>query len=348
MRQSVLDWPFSRPEEVAPIVAFLASDRAGFVIGQVSHVDGGALLWPSRDVAGGEKRMDENTTVVLGGGGVWGVAWMTGLLNGMADAGLDLCAARSFIGTSAGSVVSTQICSGLPLHLLYERQTVAHLQPRERSPAQAGGSQAVQGANFSKLGELLQDAQMDPVERSRRLGAIALAAETIPFAERRGDIVDRLGLESYVWPDKDLRLTAVDAHSGELVVFDRSSGVDLVDAVSASCAVPGIWPPTPIGDRIFIDGGVWKTAENAHLAKGADKVVIVSPVGAMASPTLLNEDIEMLRHGGALVSLVVADERSMATGAPNLLDPVTRKPGAEAGRAQGHKVAMRVIDELAG
>jgi len=292
--------------------------------------------------------MDEKTTVVLGGGGVWGVAWMTGLLAGMAEEGLDLSLARSFIGTSAGSVLSTQLCSGLPLHSLYDRQTVAHLQPRERSPAQAGGSQAVQGATIGKLGGLLQDARMDPAERSRRLGAIALAAETIPFAERRRDIVDRLGLESSAWPYKDLRLTAVDARTGELVVLDASSGVNLVDAVSASCAVPGIWPPTPIGDRMFIDGGVWKTAENAHLAMGADKVVIVSPVGAMASPALLDEDIAMLRQGGAIVSLVVADEQSIATGVPNLLDPVTRKPGAEAGRSQGREIAARVIAELAG
>jgi predicted acylesterase/phospholipase RssA len=37
-------------------------------------------------------------------------------------------------------------------------------------------------------------------------------------------------------------------------IMDRMSGVSLVDAVAASCAVPGIWPPVTIAGRRYMDG----------------------------------------------------------------------------------------------
>ncbi len=49
----------------------------------------------------------KNVTLVCGSGGICGVAWMTGIAIGLAEAGLDLREAASFIGTSAGSVIGT-------------------------------------------------------------------------------------------------------------------------------------------------------------------------------------------------------------------------------------------------
>ena len=60
-------------------------------------------------------------------------------------------------------------------------------------------------------------------------------------------------------------ITAVDAHTGEPVVFDRHSGVDLVDAVAASCSSGFAYS---IGDNRYIDGGYRSNAENADLAAG--------------------------------------------------------------------------------
>jgi NTE family protein len=291
--------------------------------------------------------MPINATVVLGGGGVWGVAWMTGLLTGLAEAGVNLCGGPRFIGTSAGSIVSTQLAGGKPLPSLYERQIDPSLQPVERTPqAHVLANDTAAGTDWGLLGRLLQDPEMDPAERGRRLGEIALKATTLPFAQRRRDIVERLGLSELSWPETGLVITGVDARSGELVTFDRDSGVDLVDAVCASCAVPGVWPPAPIGDRHFIDGGVWKTAENAHLAKGAPQVIVVSPIGGMSPSPQLHRDIAMLRRSGSTVALITADERSIKAGAPNLLDPATRKPGAEAGYAQGRQLAQSLTMEL--
>jgi NTE family protein len=129
-----------------------------------------------------------------------------------------------------------------------------------------------------------------------------------------------------------------------LHTFDANSGTDLADAVAASCAVPGVWPIAPIGGRRYIDGGVWRTAENVHLAVGASKVLILSPFGraqpARAGEVSLTRDVAALRAGGARVVLITADHASLASlKGRGALDPETRRPGAEAGRIQGRKEA---------
>ena len=45
------------------------------------------------------------TALVLGGGGITGIAWELGILHGLAEAGIDLTGADTVVGTSAGSVV---------------------------------------------------------------------------------------------------------------------------------------------------------------------------------------------------------------------------------------------------
>jgi NTE family protein len=120
-------------------------------------------------------------------------------------------------------------------------------------------------------------------------------------------------------------------------VFDRASGVSLVDAVAASCAVPGIWPPVTIDGRRYMDGGV-RSTDNADLAAGAARIVVVSPFGMnsqVPSPMPLPEVVGRLRDSGAEVRVLQPDEASAAAMGANPLDPATRVPAAEAGLAQG-------------
>src|SRR4051794_23219546 len=65
---------------------------------------------------------DQRTALVLGGGGITGIAWEIGLLAGLAEAGTDLSGADLVVGTSAGSVVGAQVTCGAGLGALYERQ----------------------------------------------------------------------------------------------------------------------------------------------------------------------------------------------------------------------------------
>lgn len=285
-------------------------------------------------------------TLVCGGGGVWGVAWMTGLAMGLSESGIDLGSADAFIGTSAGSVVSTHLATGQSIEALFERQSIPAKQPRERAPAPE---------LLAAMIEVSRRPWPTPEERVAALCDLARQASTISLADRRGDIVDRLGLGAAPpWPRTPLALTGVDLETGALKVFGATSGVALVDAVSASCAVPGVWPPAEFGGRRYIDGGVWRTADNAHLAEGAGRVLILSPTGGIAASPLggggagLAADVARLEATGARVVVITADEASLAAMAPHALDPATREPAAKAGRAQGRLAAAQAAALVAG
>ena len=212
--------------------------------------------------------------LVLGGGGLSGIAWETGVLAGLAAGGADVAAADYVLGTSAGATVAAQLGSGLPLTELFERQTVPELQSAELSP------------DIGRVIELMESWERlpleypDPVELRREVGQRALAVETVPEAERRAVIAGRLPQHS--WPSRKLAVVAVEAHTGDVRVFDKDSGADLVDAVTASCAIPGIWPPATIGSGRYIDGGT-RSVVNADLAAGYQRVLILAP---MADPSL--------------------------------------------------------------
>ncbi len=267
-------------------------------------------------------------TLVLGGGGVAGIAWTTGLLAGLADAGQDVTGADLLIGTSAGSNVAAQLGSGLSLEDLFARQADPARQARE-IPADVDLERV--GAEFAGM---LSGAR-DEYEALARIGAYALAAPTVAEAERRNVIVSRL--PSPAWPERRILIVAVDAESGETRVFDRESGVSLIDAVAASSAVPGVWPPATVGGRRYIDGGA-RSADNADLAIGSEQVVIVSPLGydsPLPSPMPLRAVVAHLREDGAEVTVISPDAGSAAAIGVNLLDPSTRTAAAQAGRAQG-------------
>lgn len=271
------------------------------------------------------------TALVLGGGGVAGIAWEIGVLDALARAGTDLTSADRIVGTSAGAAVGAQICTGEALSSLCDRQLV---------PVDQSGELHVE----SSLDGLLErfaacfDGSPDEVEVRRRLGQVALDAPTVPESARRSVIESRLSVHE--WTERELLVTAVDAVTGEFRAFDRTSGVPLIDAVAASCAVPGIWPPVTIAGSRFIDGGV-RSGTNADLAAGAEVVVILAPFPGGFGPTATVE-AEALRSAGAVVEVIAADAESVAAFGVNVLDPATRGPALREGRRQGELVAERI------
>ena len=271
--------------------------------------------------------------LVLGGGGLSGVAWETGVLAGLAAGGADVTAADYVLGTSAGATVAAQLGSGLSLTELFERQTVPELQSAELSP------------DIGRVIELMESWERlpleypDPAELRREVGQRALTVETVPEAERRAVIAGRLPQQS--WPSRRLAVVAVEASTGDVRVFDKDSGTDLVDAVTASCAIPGIWPPVTIGAGRYIDGGT-RSAVNADLAAGYRRVLILAP---MADPALDGQVAGLTQgaDGGSVqVQLLTPDEESVAAIGINPLDPGVRAPAAQAGYAQGQRAAAAV------
>ncbi len=265
--------------------------------------------------------------LVLGGGGVTGVAWELGLLEGLRRAGVDLTGADTIIGTSAGSVVGTRITTG-DLSDAYDDQ----LRPPD------GELSAKLGATtLLKLGVMLAR-RGETTAKWQRVGKAALSAHPESPDARRAVIRARIGEPD--WPDRDLRITAVDTDKGELVVFDRNSGVTMLDAVSASCAVPLVWPPVIVNGTTYVDGGI-RSAANADLAAGADVVVVLAPTTQPVSREhTLARQLE--RTGAATTLLISPDAAASKEMGSNALDPAHRRAAAETGLRQGALVAEKV------
>ncbi|GAA2802010.1 patatin-like phospholipase family protein [Kitasatospora paracochleata] len=270
--------------------------------------------------------------LVLGAGGLAGIAWETGVLAGLAEEGVDVAAtADRLLATSAGSTVAAQIGSGLPIAELFRRQAEPALQNHEAAPSPTAMIELMQ--TLARL----QAEYPDPFDLRRKIGELALTAPTAATAaERLAVIAGRL--PSHEWPERPLGVVAVDVHSGEHRVIDRSSGVGLVEAVAASCAVPGIWPLVELDGHTYMDGAL-RTSNNADLLTGQDAVLVVAPG---ADPALAEQIALLERTGRALA--ITPDEDALAAFGPNGLDPAVRTPAAHAGRAQGRKLAATVRD----
>jgi NTE family protein len=265
--------------------------------------------------------------LVLGGGGVTGIAWETGILHGLAEQGVDLTESDLFVGTSAGSVVAAELAGGAPLADLYAGQL---LPPDGEIPARL--------TTWMLVRYLLSYVMPgSPAEKRARLGRAALKARTPSESERLAVFASRLSTQD--WPERALKVTAVDTADGKFVAFDRDSAVSLVNAVASSCAVPLVWPPVTINGRRYMDGGM-RSVANVDLAAGYSRVVVVAPLTRSASPAAA-PGAQAAKLG--VPSIVVSpDKTALAAIGPNLLDPARRRPAAEAGRAQAASIAEAV------
>jgi NTE family protein len=286
--------------------------------------------------------------LVLGGGGPVGIAWEAGLVVGLQRGRVMLAEADAIIGTSAGAAVGAQLALGVDL---------------------AGSARLIAGA----LGRLpLADATEGdgPTGAAALLAAMATAAQWEGPPEEARQHIGRMALESatiseddfialfdvfagMAWPD-GFACTAVDARSGELVVWDRSAGIDLQRAVASSCAVPGMFPTVTIADKRYMDGGV-RSSLNADLAIGNEAVVVVS-VTVLAVPAgvsdpffeqavaRLADELDALRAADARLGVIEPAQEFLDISGWGLeLMNSSRVPAAmEAGVRQGEQEAPRL------
>jgi predicted acylesterase/phospholipase RssA len=260
--------------------------------------------------------------VVLGGGGIAGVAWEAGIVIGLRRAGVDLSSADVIVGTSAGSIVGSHVAFGTDL------QALAAMTP---APAGAGAAAAPAVSLEVILGALapLFDQGLDPVQARRRVGAAARAAggDESRYIARIASLLpvtDR-------WPQRRFLVTAVDTESGEPVAWHAGSGVPLDRAVAASCAVPAVYPPVTINGRRYMDGGI-RSATNADLAAGSSAVIVLNAIGYLTPPEPVQEELAAL--GAAATLVITPDDTAAAVMGTNLLDAATAAPALQAGLAQ--------------
>jgi NTE family protein len=256
------------------------------------------------------------------------------VLFGLAEGGIDPTAVDVVIGTSAGAAVAAQLLSGTPLATLYDR----HVFPEGPSTEIAAELDVEKMA--ADWGALLSTHEPGPELRAA-IGRYAIAAGTVPERARREVIEARL--PSHDWPEQPLQVVVVDAATGEDRVLTRDDGVPLVDAVAASCAVPGIWPAVTLDGRRYIDGGV-RSSANVDLAEGYGVVLVLAPVSDFTAPEPAIAKRLAKMEKKSTVLTVRPDEESVAAIGPNPLDPAAAGPAARAGRAQGAALVAQVAE----
>ncbi len=267
-------------------------------------------------------------SLVLGGGGITGIAWEIGILKALHDAGLKMTDADEVLGTSAGSVVGTLMASH-PIEDLYDAQ----LEPPD----------AAIGGKF-KIRQMVRSLPVvglpsgSPVTRRGKVGRAAMLAIPIGSEDRVSVIRERLQVED--WPDAPLRVTAMHARTGEIHVFDKDSGVDLVDAVAASCAVPFVWPAVLVGGEPHLDGGVRSTT-NSDLVREPDVAVVIAPL-PMNFSRYHNIPAQLDRAKVGRRVVIWPDQLARKAIGRHILNPERQAAAARAGLAQGRVMATRV------
>lgn len=285
--------------------------------------------------------------LVLGGGGPVGIAWESGLIAGLAKAGIDLGAADFIVGTSAGSFVGARLAMGAEAAGLAE-PILAEAAKVRTAPREAARDQAPADLSFlmQKMGEAASSLR-NPAEVRAEIGAWALAQPTMDedaFIASFGR--GFAGLPADYWPERGYACTAVDAATGAFQLWTRDSGVGVTRAVASSCSVPGVYPPVTVAGRRYIDGGM-RSATNADVAAGHDLVVLVAVrvAGGPAADRIsarLDEEVQTLKDGGAEVVVLSPDASSLAAFGMNLMDFRRRGGAVRAGLEQGGAEAARL------
>ena len=291
------------------------------------------------------------TVLVLGVGGVLGEAWMWGYLGGAQEAsGEDFRRAKQLIGTSAGSIVAARLAGGEDPRRREERvRWDGEAEPNRRpGPLRA----ALERASRLSLGAFSPLAA-PALSAASPGGALARAALLARVPSGRIELNDLRSRVAALGPrfDGRLRLVAVDRGSGRRVVFgdDGAPEANVADAVAASCAVPGLFAPVTIGDREYVDGGVWSPTNLDLVRAGSgDRVLCLVPTAAMGTgPSLalrslaagwrLATSVEATaaRRSGASVEIVTPDAGAASAIGADLMNPARRARVLAEGFRQG-------------
>jgi NTE family protein len=298
--------------------------------------------------------------LVLAAGGTLGEAWMRGLLNGIeAGSEIDFRECEYLVGTSAGSIVAAVLAAG--------RKPEAGDRTAERWARAAegnGDAPADEDApgllgQAAKLG-LTAASPLVPLALSTgappAAAARAVALNALPRPKRTipglAELIDRAGARF----DGRLRVVAVDRRNGKRVVFGApgAPAARPSEAVLASCAIPWVFAPVRIGDREYVDGGVWSpTNLDATPVGRGTHVLCLNPTAsldaarsvfgalrAVSRSAALTETLA-LRARGASVRTLAPDAASARVMGANLMDRDRIDDVLDAAYAQGRRLAAR-------
>jgi len=302
--------------------------------------------------------------LVLGAGGIQGGAWLTGGLEALAEeTGWDPAAADYVVGTSAGSMIGALCASGVPPWFMVAHsrgETFEGVEDAQGRPA--GTADRAAGARFElqrtwpPIGPGSWRLALRTLANPRRYTPATVFSgwlwrgvfSTEPLKETIRHVVP-----SGWSPHPNLWTVACDYRTGQRTAFGRADApqADLADAVAASCAVPGIYHPVTIGDRRFVDGGIYSVS-NLDLLRdqGLDLVICLNPTSTLhpiqainprdavtiffrrASGRRLGSEAKKLRSDGAEVVLVQPTGDDLEAMGPNLMRTGNRNRVIEVAR----------------
>ncbi len=251
-------------------MSVLATDAAGRAGQETSDRLARPIDYGARRGAGSDRAL------VLGGGGIFFIAWQAGYLDGLRKRGVDVGNAEIVVGTSAGAVVASVLAAGRLGSFCREVGMLARLNGVRDPIANLRPSQ-------QRALKLFSEAEEASPETLRRIGFAALAAKGESASALRARMRLVLGLRSGKWPGPALNIVTVDAYTAERLVVTGSAGVSVAKAVAASASVPGLFEPQPIRDRRCVDGGVSGSGIHGDLVAGAKRALVIS-LGALAPP----------------------------------------------------------------
>lgn len=286
---------------------------------------------------------------MLGGGGLAGIAYLTGLIAALRARGVHLEEADLILGTSAGAMVGTQVAAEVSFERLY-RTLAARRSPLRAALVAAFGLMPTPdpAAIRAMLDDWAARNLAPSTAESRRLVAAQAATGDGPrMRERVWVAMVGAYLRRRRWPAQNLAIAVVGTADGEARLLRQADAVRPARAVAASAAVPGMFPPVAIGGRTYMDGGSRSTT-NADLALGHRRVLLLvdhPPLPEGEGPLTrgcIDREVAALRASGAQVEVVEPDAAALEAIGARAFDPSGMRGAARAGRAQGEREAARI------
>jgi NTE family protein len=277
----------------------------------------------------------------LGGGGLFFIAWQVAYLRGLIAEGVDVGAADRVVATSAGSVVGTGLLAGRLDRMYTEISWLV------KAPALVAllAKSADLTPSQQRAWDLFEAAEDERPETIQAIGHAALAARARPSAGMRRTLGLIVG--AWAWPSERLHVTCVDVYTGERCVITQDTGVHATAAMAASTALPGIYSPQRIGERLCMDGGVSGSALHLDVLAGSRRALVLSLLddsdgepGMTFTPGGTQREIEALTAGGTQVELRMPeafelDELMSPAALPKALKMGARQAAADAPGLRG-------------
>lgn len=274
--------------------------------------------------------MKNERALVLGGGGITGIAWESGVLAALIENGMNISQIGKIFGTSAGAFVGAVLSNNQDMkayyHYLNENKDPNEQTKLKKEVYEMWRQAYIQGGNNQEnigrlLGEMID--QVQPV---------------ISMKERKKAIAKRLNGSKWT---SQLVITAINARTGQLETINQQIGMDLIDSVAASGAVPGLWPHVTMNGKEYIDGGM-VSSTNACLAKDFKQILIIAPLTQKIGklPNVFDDEITLSNTSN--VYTITPDEFSKSIIGDNIYDASVIIEVGNAGYEQGKRLAKEI------